>query len=575
MLGIDLHQLQAQVTALGLLGDSHLQHIGGLIETAVGNTALGLGQNIDTGLSSNRCRLHGWLDEYGPGLRLRRRRTGSGSKIRRLRRRGGCRGGCDKRRCQLDVGRGHLQPFEAARRQVEIGTLVRLFRQGPGHAHVFLGFLLGLTAPRQKQQQQRRQQQPATADQADQDGIGQPFILTLVLGIGRLWFLGLQRSLFGDRGRDCRLGCGRSLFLFGHGFGWRRELRRNCRIHRGLRGLPGSVRRVLRFKLGQLIAFQLDQALHFVQLALQVGHPAFQLGIGTPGGIQVFFGHRQLVAQGLAVASGAFAGRFIRGRHQAELVLAFHLCRRGLAAGATGRINLLRARPQAPALAPGGVLLGHLGNRLRLRGTGNLLCIRHAQHLTGLQAVDVAIEKGIGVERLDGQHGLLYRTTLAYRAGDLPEGIALAGGVFGWRGNGWRGAIDRRGFSRRSKFRRVDQNAVVTQQTATGEFYLYQEFHERLGQRLARSNPQDTLAVRVDFGGKRQVIEKRLTLDARLGELFGRSQAGHQFGGRQVANVEQFDFGHQRLVQRRFQGQFPEFQRVRHTGRQRRRGGYC
>ncbi|MNP24014.1 hypothetical protein D3C76_1167470 [compost metagenome] len=77
LLGIDLHQLQAQVTALGLLCDSHFQKVGGLIETTTINTALGLSQDIIGLLLGNRGRLRCGPYEDRLGLRLGRWRPSS------------------------------------------------------------------------------------------------------------------------------------------------------------------------------------------------------------------------------------------------------------------------------------------------------------------------------------------------------------------------------------------------------------------------------------------------------------------------------------------------------------------
>ena len=75
-------------------------------------------------------------------------------------------------------------------------------------------------------------------------------------------------------------------------------------------------------QLGQLIVLQLDQALQLVQLTLQIGHAAFQFSVVTTGRIEAFLGHRQLVAQGLGIARGAFAtGLAGLGGNQAQIVL--------------------------------------------------------------------------------------------------------------------------------------------------------------------------------------------------------------------------------------------------------------
>jgi hypothetical protein len=67
--------------------------------------------------------------------------------------------------------------------------------------------------------------------------------------------------------------------------------------------------------------------------------------------------------------------------------------------------------------------------------------------MAGFQAVDIAVDKRIRVQRLDGQHGLLHRTAVAVLRGDFPQGIA--GVVVYWAGlltvGAGRGGQTRRG----------------------------------------------------------------------------------------------------------------------------------
>ncbi|MCY1434788.1 hypothetical protein D9M71_508590 [compost metagenome] len=204
---------------------------------------------------------------------------------------------------------------------------------------------------------------------------------------------------------------------------------------------------------------------------------------------------------------------------------------------------------QAPTFTPCGVLRGNLSNSLALRNAHDLLLIGQAQDLTGFQQVDVAVDEGIRVQRLDGQHGLLHRATLTGFRGDFPQGIATHGGVVGRR-HRRRNARRRRLPGRGVELGRIDQHAVVAQQAPARPHDLNQELDHRRRQRLARSHPQHAFAVGVDHRGEGQVIEKRLAVDTGLGELFGRRQARRHFGRRQIADIEQFDLGIQGLILR-------------------------
>ncbi|MNV19450.1 hypothetical protein D3C71_1103110 [compost metagenome] len=270
--------------------------------------------------------------------------------------------------------------------------------------------------------------------------------------------------------------------------------------------------------------------MQLVHLTLQIGHAAFQFGIVTTGRVEAFLGDGQFVAQRLGVACLTFAtGLAGLGGNQAQLVLT-GLRGWRVTATAIGRIELLlagaRLRHIATTLAPRGVLRRHFGNGLGLRQVGALRLIRQAQHLPGFQAIDVAVDEGIRVQRLDRQHGLLNRTAVTRLRGDFPKGVTRRGGVLGRLGC----AGDRRGAGRRRlrsrfsglrrEFGRIEQHAVVAQQTTVGPHHLNQEFHHRFGERLAGSHTQDAFTTGVKHRGKGQVVEKRLAVDTGLGEIF-------------------------------------------------------
>ena len=182
-----------------------------------------------------------------------------------------------------------------------------------------------------------------------------------------------------------------------------------------------SARRIARLQLGQLVVFQFDQALQLVQLALQVLHAAFKLGIFTTTGIQTLLGRRQFIAQILCVAGSAFTRCFSRlRRDQAQVIASSGLCRRERCCFTPRRIDLLRLRSSTATVAPVSILRGHLRHCLGVGQLSTLRRIGQTQHLAGFQAVDVAIDEGVRVERLNRQHGLLDGAAVTRLGSDFP-----------------------------------------------------------------------------------------------------------------------------------------------------------
>ncbi len=309
---------------------------------------------------------------------------------------------------------------------------------------MFFRFQLGLALARQQQRRQQQNQHGSAAHQPEHDRTGQQF--------------GEQARFVFDRGRGFHRGGDHGRRWRRDGL-WRRGGRRRFRrwgqlgVDRGGRGLGSRCgrgcrfgrhrcrccsrrRSTRRFQLGQLIVLELNQLLQFVQLALQVGHAAFQLGIVATGSVQVFLGLGQAC---LTVTRPALSILAIGG-HQAELVARLSLRRSVAGTGATGGVQLLGARPQAAAFTPGGVLAGHFGNRRALAQGRGLLAVGQAQHLAGLEPVDVAVDERVRIQGLDGQHGLLHRGTIVrVLLGNVPQGVALAGGELALLARGWRG----------------------------------------------------------------------------------------------------------------------------------------
>src|SRR5690606_12094625 len=101
---------------------------------------------------------------------------------------------------------------------------------------------------------------------------------------------------------------------------------------------------------------------------------------------------------------------------------------------------------QAAAFAPGSVLFGDLSHGLGGGARTHLLFGRQTQHLAVLQAVDVAVDEGVGVQVLNGQHGLV-NGAARYATGDFPESVVIGGAVFALKRSG-RGAAARGGAAR-------------------------------------------------------------------------------------------------------------------------------
>ena len=310
---------------------------------------------------------------------------------------------------------------------------------------------------------------------------------------------------------------------------------------------------------GQLIVLQFNQTLQLVQLALQVFHPVLQLGIFTTAAVQTFLAHRQLFSQFFRIPGSALA---CLSGNQAQDILLHSLGSRGRQSFTTGRIELLGQRYSATAITPISVLRRHFVDRPGLRQLHALRSIRQAQHLAGFKTVDITVDKRIGVQGLNRQHGLLHRAAVARPGGNLPQRVTGCGGVLPRLGRGRR--CRRSGLWR--ELRRIEQHAVVAHQAAVGPHHLHQKIHKRFGQRLAGGDAQNALAIGVDDRSKTQVIQKCRARHPGLAELLLGGQAWHHLRGSQVLDIEQLDFRQQRLVLLRLERQFSELKRLRHTG---------
>ena len=410
--------------------------------------------------------------------------------------------------------------------------------------------LQGFTATHQQQRKQQQQDRRATDQTQQPRAVQQVLDAALCTRSGTI----VLRRSWRHRRRRRTFICRRDVsFRSVHSLPRQRDRYRRCRI---------DWRRTVSLQLGQLIVFQLDQALQLVQLALQILHPALQLGIFTPGRIQTFLSRRQLVADIFGIANCTLAIGSAR-RNQAQAVTTASLGRTGSRNRLpTGRIQLLGQWRGTTPITPVGILGSDFIDGLALGQLDTLRGIRHAQYLTGLEPIDVAVDKSIRVERLNRQHGLLDRAAIARLGRDFPQGVTGRGGVLT--------CICRRARGSRSGLRRelgrVQQYAVVPQQAAAWPHHLHQKLYEGLGQRLAGSDAQHAFAVGIDYRRKTQIIQECRTRHPGLGEFVRRCQARHHFSSGQILDVQQLDFSQQRLVLSRLQGQLSEPERLRHTG---------
>ncbi|MNF79843.1 hypothetical protein D3C84_620720 [compost metagenome] len=144
LLAVDFHQLQAQVTALRFELDAVFKQRGSLVQATGGIMRMRLAQYIViVAIDGGRYQRRG-----------NRRRDHD-----RNNQRSGCRlwhwrwHRCRGRRwrgIELHARRWHFQAFEAVFQLILFGRILLLFGQFPGHAHVFLGFLLSFAATRQQ-----------------------------------------------------------------------------------------------------------------------------------------------------------------------------------------------------------------------------------------------------------------------------------------------------------------------------------------------------------------------------------------------------------------------------------------
>ncbi|EST14084.1 hypothetical protein EDP1_3986 [Pseudomonas putida S610] len=542
---VDFHQFQAQIITPRRAGDCRLQQLGGTVQATLGNAHVRLGQQ---GSIRVCCRLTHRLCSRLFSGRCR------------------CRRGGDRRGRQGN-SRGHdFDPIKAVVLWIE--TLDLLLFQSARHAQMLLGFLLGPALTRQQPEQQRQDQDGRTGDQPQQPAASQDVVKFAV----RLGFGGRRLGVWRSRGRW------RDHGLIGNGRLARRRDRighRHSRLGRRQGLLTGFARnrrcwrrgsRTLSFQPGQLIVLELDQALQLVQLALQVGHATFEFFVVTAAGVKAFLCHCQLVVQCL----GLTGARLVAGADQAQVVALGDGSGCGVCGTTAGSVELAGTWPQASTLAPGRVLLGDLAIGFTLGNALDLLLIGQAQYLAHLELVDVVADERIRVQRLDCDHGLLNRAALGVARRDLPQGIAALGRIAA-RGGGRSGDIACSGL-RILGFGLIQQDAVVTQQAALRPHHLYQELDHRPRQGLAGGYAKHASAIGVDHGREAQVLQGAREGHACLGELLRRSQARCQLRRGQVTHIEQFDFGLQRLVLRRLQGQLSQAQSVGHARGQRRGG---
>ncbi|MDT4844031.1 hypothetical protein FQZ97_779710 [compost metagenome] len=207
-----------------------------------------------------------------------------------------------------------------------------------------------------------------------------------------------------------------------------------------------------------------------------------------------------------------------------------------------------------------------------------------------MQAIDVAAGEGLGIEGIDAvQHLLLAEAAAGTEAlGDRPEAVAPCNLVaLAVIGGGRRpglhrchlagcdrhlaGCAERGGAGGIGGSRWVQQQGVFAQQPTIGARHFDDEIQVGLTNRLV-GNHADTAVRAADHRAETQVVEEYETVDAGLLEGIGGRQPDLDLAGIEITDLEQFDFGIQRLVEGGVQGDFAWPQR-RYQTRIKRRAG--
>ena len=303
-------------------------------------------------------------------------------------------------------------------------------------------------------------------------------------------------------------------------------------------------------QIGELTVLELKQTLEGLNLILQVFNAAVQLSIFTAGTFQLFHGNRfagihaagQITVTPGRAALGGIAGITFLGHQKLQFSLATSRCslfgwlrllgRRCGIHGTLWRLELLiLLADDAGGFSPGTAL--------------DLVPGGYSQHFTALETVDVATDKGIRIEVLDGQHDLLhgYAVIRANTGSDRPESIGGTGRAKGIRGITTAERTFRLGLAAdrfaaagcrsgrlggtRSRARcshlftdagilgihgRINQHRIFTHQAAVRPAQLQQEVQVRFAQGFPGGDVDHEITVSTGHNLKTELTEKLVTI---------------------------------------------------------------
>ena len=236
--------------------------------------------------------------------------------------------------------------------------------------------------------------------------------------------------------------------------------------------------------------------------------------------------------------------------------------------------------------------------------------------VTGLNAVDIAVNKGIGIQALDIQHGLVHRSTGRFgRCSNLPQGVIPVDHVLGTRPGCRRGigteipighfARSKPGFldiypgatSRRRvlglfsavvwqrsplhfrdplggghhggsrvKEGRIHQYGVFTQQAAGRPARLNNKVQIRFQHRIIGRDGNGTASLSVYRNVKLDTGKEVGALHAHTLKILAGGEADANFIGVQTTGIQQINLCLQRFIEKRLQLELTQAKRERRAG---------
>ncbi len=117
--------------------------------------------------------------------------------------------------------------------------------------------------------------------------------------------------------------------------------------------------------------------------------------------------------------------------------------------------------------------------------------------------------------------------------------------------------------------RRIQQQGVFAEQASARPDDFHEEIQIGFTHRFAGRDLDDAFAIRTQNRGELQIGQEILPVDSCTIEVLGRSQYRDHLARGQRLRIQQFDFGYQRLIQRRLQRDLSQSERKSRFGSQR------